>query len=302
MTTLDAGLPRRPFPVGPRLRLLLAFAAAAAACYWYLGLSWRELLPATGAGTHFRDFFAGAVRPAVDYEASWVPEGAPPFLATVAKAMWETLSLAAASMSLALVAALPLSFLTSESAWGRLTHGVASASSSRHTARVTSRLARAVRPVFRVGIAAMRSTHELLWAVVLLAIFGDHDFLAVLAIAIPYAGTLAKVFSEMIDEAPGDSADALRQAGARPLAVFLFGRLPRAAPDMTAYSFYRFECAVRSSAVMGFFGFPTIGYYLSLSYENLHYREVWTWLYALVALVLVFEAWSARMRRRWVAR
>lgn len=301
MTTIDAGFPRRPFPVGPRLRLILAFAAAAAASYWYLGLSWRELLPATGAGSHLRDFFAGAIRPAVDYEASWVPEGAPPFLSTVAKAMWETLSLAAASMSLALAAALPLSFLTSESAWGVAT-GRGAHRVGASTSRLSVRIARSLRPIFRVGIAAMRSTHELLWAIVLLAIFGDHDFLAVLAIAIPYAGTLAKVFSEMLDEAPGDSADALRQAGTRPLAVFLFGRLPRAAPDMTAYAFYRFECAVRSSAVMGFFGFPTIGYYLSLSYENLHYREVWTWLYALVAMVLVFEAWSARMRRRWVAR
>lgn len=157
-------------------------------------------------------------------------------------------------------------------------------------------------PLLRLFIAGMRSVHELLWAVVLLAAFGDHDFLAVLAIAIPFAGTLAKVFSEMLDEAPTDSSEALAEAGLAPALCFALGRLPRALPDMTAYTFYRFECAVRSSAVMGFFGFPTIGYYLKLSYENLHYREVWTWLYALIVLVLVFEAWSAKLRRKWVAR
>jgi phosphonate transport system permease protein len=70
---------------------------------------------------------------------------------------------------------------------------------------------------------------------------------------------------------------------------------------MAAYAFYRFECAVRSSAVLGFFGFETLGYGLELSFENLHFREVWTHLYALIALVLVLETWSASLRRRFVA-
>ena len=105
----------------------------------------------------------------------------------------------------------------------------------------------------------------------------------------------------MLDEAPRGSAMALRTAGAAPAQVFLFGLLPRALPDMSAYAFYRFECAVRSSAVLGFFGYETLGYYLRASFDNLHFREVWTYLYALLALVLLLEAWSAVLRRRFVA-
>jgi phosphonate transport system permease protein len=152
-----------------------------------------------------------------------------------------------------------------------------------------------------VLIALMRSVHELLWAILFLAAFGLNTASAVLAIAIPYAGTLAKVFSEMLDEAPRGSAFALRSAGAGPTQVFLAGTLPRALPDMAAYAFYRFECAVRSSAVLGFFGYETLGYYLSASFENLHFREVWTYLYALSAMVLLLEGWSALLRRRFVA-
>jgi phosphonate transport system permease protein len=63
---------------------------------------------------------------------------------------------------------------------------------------------------------------------------------------------------------------------------------------------YRFECALRASAVLGFFGLPTIGFYLSASFENLHYREVWTFLYALIVLVVITDCWSAAMRRRLV--
>ena len=105
----------------------------------------------------------------------------------------------------------------------------------------------------------------------------------------------------MLDEAPRDAALALRGAGATNLQVFALGLLPRALPDMCAYAFYRLECAVRSAAILGFFGFPTLGYSISASFENLHYGEVWTYLYALCALVLGVEAWSGALRRRFVA-
>ena len=52
--------------------------------------------------------------------------------------------------------------------------------------------------------------------------------------------------------------------------------------------------------VLGFFGFPTLGYYIAASFENLHYGEVWTYLYTLIALVLVVDVWSGGLRRRLV--
>ena len=76
--------------------------------------------------------------------------------------------------------------------------------------------------------------------------------------------------------------------------MFVFGLLPRALPDMCAYAFYRFECAVRSSAVLGFFGFPTLGYSIAQSFENLHYGEVWTYLYMLMVLVIADRSCGAR--------
>ena len=120
----------------------------------------------------------------------------------------------------------------------------------------------------------------------------------VLAIAIPYGGTLAKIFSEMIDEAPRDAALALRAAGASGLQVFGFGLVPRAVPDMIAYAFYRFECALRSSAVLGFFGMGTLGREIEQAFQATNYGEVWTHLYVLIALVIVFDAWSGRLRAR----
>ncbi len=114
-----------------------------------------------------------------------------------------------------------------------------------------------------------------------------------------YLGT--KVFSEMIDEAPRDAAYALRAAGASPAQVFLFGLVPRVFAELCSYSIYRFECGLRAATILGFFGIPTLGFYLGSAFDNLHYREVWTYLYALFALVIVFEWWSGRLRRELVS-
>jgi phosphonate transport system permease protein len=286
----------RPSFLGERGRVIALLFAAAIAAWFVLDIQLAGIFPQRGGMTIVRGFFAGAFQPAFQHESE-VPAGTPSILSSALAGMRRTLVFATAGMSLALVLGIVLGFLASSAWWsGDLAAG-------------GSPLARALRRfvwpavwlVTRVVIVVMRSVHELLWAVLFLAAFGLNTFGAVIAIAIPFAGTLAKIFSEMIDEAPRDTAHALRGIGARPATVFFFGLLPRALPDMCAYAFYRYECAVRSSAVLGFFGFPTLGYSIAQSFENLHYREVWTYLYALIVLVIAVELWSAALRSRFVA-
>jgi phosphonate transport system permease protein len=290
---------RRPFPLGRRGLGLVALALLSLAAWIALDLSPALLLPHDGGARVAREFFGAALRPALDYQAEFVPAGADPFLARVVEASRRTVVFAAAAMSLALVVGLVLGFLASTRWWAGDPRTAGSSVVGGSPWR------RALGPTVQTGtrllIALMRSVHELLWAVVLLAAFGVNTAAAVVALAIPFSGVLAKVFSELLDEAPDEAAQALRMAGAGPIQVFLAGTLSRTLPDMSAYAFYRFECAVRSSAILGFFGYETLGYYLKLSFESLHYREVWTYLYALLALVLLLEAWSAALRRRFVA-
>jgi phosphonate transport system permease protein len=287
------GRPARPGLIGRRGAVVLTVLLAGALAWTLLDASLADLAPHEGGLVIARNFFAAAFAPALDYQSSGLPENMPPFLWQVLVACLRTLIFAAGAMSLALLAGLPLGFLASGSFWsGDPAAGEASAGRM---------LGHTIQWATRLLIALMRSIHELLWAVIFLAAFGLNTASAVTAIAIPFAGTLAKVFSEMLDEAPRNSAFALHAAGVPPLRVFLFGLLPRAAPDMAAYAFYRFECAVRSSAILGFFGYGTLGYFLRTSFENLHYREVWTYLYALLLLVIALEAWSGALRRRIVA-
>lgn len=280
----------KPLPLAPRLptrrvRILTGIFLAAVLAFFGLDLSLGGLIPRDSGFQLVLEFFGAAFQPAFTYQNSTgLPADISPFLFKVGRGLWTTLTYAVAAMSLSLIGGIVLGLLASASFWER-----------RHPAWAFLRWS------IRIMIAAMRSVHELLLALVFLATLGITPAAAVLAIAIPYSGTLAKVFSEMLDESPREAADALSYLGANPLQVFLIGRFPRALPDIAAYSFYRFECAVRSSAVMGFFGFTTIGLYLRQSFENLHYREVWSYLYALIVVVLILEVWSAQLRRRFVA-
>ena len=279
-------LERRNWPLDTRGATVLALLCLGALCAWWLQLSPSGLLPREGGVKLAGQFFARALTPAWDYETP-PPEGTPPLVMKALEGARRTVVFAAAGMSLALIFGLLLGFLGSSAWWPQRMR--------------TSGVGPVVWTIARAIMVGMRSVHELLWAVLFLAAFGLNSFTAVVAIALPYGGTLAKIFSEMIDEAPRDSAGALRQLGATGTQTFLLGLLPRALPDMWAYAFYRFECAIRSSAVLGFFGFETLGYAIKQSFENLQYGEVWLYLWTLFGLVVLVELWAASARRRFVA-
>jgi phosphonate transport system permease protein len=138
--------------------------------------------------------------------------------------------------------------------------------------------------------------------VLFLAALGLNPFTAVLAIALPYAGIIGKMFAELIDEAPASLLESYRSLGANRAQLFFLALVPRTMPDLLAYLMYRLETGLRSSAIMGFLGIPTLGNLLRLAFENAHYREVWTYLYVLLLMCICFDLWSAVLRKHLVVR
>lgn len=283
----------KPNRFAARRIVLLLIGAAGIISFLSLGLEWKDLWPAPNRWEKIGDFIAAAFSPAFDYEKP-PPENTNPLLLKAFYAAMTTVIFAVAATSLSVVIGVVLAFGGSTAWWAN--DPVGAAGPFHKLFRAT------LRPFFyfltRVLIACTRSTHELIWAVLFAVLFGLNNITAVLAIVIPYSGTLAKVFSEMIDESPRDAANAMRNAGAKPFQTFTFGLMPRALPDMIAYAIYRFECALRSAAVLGFFGYTTIGLYIRTSFESLHFHEVWTFLYALIILVVAIDFWSRAVRRR----
>lgn len=272
---------------GRKRWVVLGLALVFLVCAWALGLTPAGLVPPDAGHWHRAgEFFSAALHPAFDYEDPNVPADADPIWLKGLKGLLATLRFAVGAMSLAVPAALVLGFFGS-SAWWPAPRG-----------RAIGFLLRTVYLGCRFVMSFARSIHELIWALLFLSAMGISPMAGMVALAIPFAGTLGKVFSELVDEETREAAELFRAIGHRPVQLFLVGIFPAALPNLITYAFYRFECAVRSSAVLGFVGIETIGLYIELSHEEFYYREVWTYLYLLLALIVIVDQWGAAIRQR----
>ena len=127
-------------------------------------------------------------------------------------------------------------------------------------------------PVVRTFCAFIRAIHELFWALIFLQFFGFHPLTGVLAIAIPYAGIFAKVYSEIFEEAD-PTPGRLLPPGTGVVSSFLYTRIPDCWVQLRTYTAYRLECGLRSSAILGFVGLPTLGFFLESAFSQGHYSE-----------------------------
>jgi phosphonate transport system permease protein len=157
---------------------------------------------------------------------------------------------------------------------------------------------RAIRLLLRAGLAIPRAIHELIWGLFFVNIFGLDPLVGILAIAIPYGAIVAKVFSELLDETPRPPLIALLNSGVAPPIAFLYTLLPQAFLNLLSYSFYRFECSIRSAAVLGIIGAGGLGYQILLSLQSLRYEQLWTLFLALFLLTGSVDLGSAFLRRR----
>ena len=144
--------------------------------------------------------------------------------------------------------------------------------------------------VVRLGCAFIRAIHEIFWAFIFLPIVGLNPICGVLAIAIPYAGTFAKVYAEIRQEADQQPSNGL-PPDSGPLSRFLYGVLPVIYQDLKNYTSYRFECALRSSAILGFIGLPTLGFHLETAFREGLYSEAAVLLYCFYLLIASLRLW-----------
>lgn len=145
----------------------------------------------------------------------------------------------------------------------------------------------------RFFCVAIRSIHELFWAILLLQVTGLSATTGILAISIPYAGIFAKVFSEYLDEADQRPARAMPPRSDF-ISVFFFARLPLSLREFSIYVLYRLECGLRSSAVLGFVGLPTLGFELDTFFKQGMYGSVAAVLiiyYVLIASIRIWIRW-----------
>ena len=230
-------------------------------------------------------FEASNLKPTLKFLGDFFPpkiEGE--FLLLVAKETWRTVAIATAGVALALVLAIPMALLS-----------VRVLSVSALTGKM-DKLPAIFRTLLRWLMVVLRSVPELIWALIFVRVVGLGPTAGVIAIALTYGGMLGKVYAEILESGDAQATQTLLRNGAGPMQAFFYGLLPQNAAELTSYTVYRWECAIRSSAVLGFVGAGGLGQQMDASMKMFNGSEVATMLIVFMLLVWLADAISAWLR------
>ncbi len=210
-----------------------------------------------------------------DYAGSFFPpDTSPAWLQQIFKGALETLAISAIGTLLAALAGAGLSLLAA------------------------GRLGQLAKALSRLLLNALRSVPELVWAALMVLAAGLGPFAGTLALALHTAGVLGRLFAEALENAPAEPAQALRQAGAGPLAAFCYGTLPGVLTQWLSYTLYRWENNIRMAAVLGFVGAGGLGQMLYFTLSLFQQSRAASVILAMLVLVLLVDALSAWLRNR----
>jgi phosphonate transport system permease protein len=158
-------------------------------------------------------------------------------------------------------------------------------------------------PIFypaRAVLNFFRSIDTLVYALVFVAAVGLGPFPGVLAVIAYTTTSLAKLYSEAIEGIERGPVDAITATGATRLQILRYGVLPQVLPLFLSYVLYRLESNIRAATVLGFVGAGGIGFYLQTYLRIIDYPAASTVLLVTVAMVMVVDAVSSRLRDRLV--
>jgi len=192
------------------------------------------------------------------------------YLAALARPVAETLALTLAAMALAFMGGIGLALLGVLGGWpGR---------------------------VIASGLTVFRALPELTLAILAVVFFGLGPGAALVALALYYTASTAKVFTDLLAAAPREPIEALRRTGAGRIALGFYGYLPLGLPQLLAYGCFAFECALRAAVVVGAVGGGGIGGELvgSLAAFDLHRAS--TCIFIIIALIVCLDYLAAWVR------
>jgi len=214
-------------------------------------------------------------RPLGGYELSFIGN-------EVLKGALATVSMALMATGLAVLFAVPVSFLAARN----LMSG--------------NPVTYAIYVIVRTLLNILRSIESLIIAIVFVVIVGLGPFAGMLALALHSVAALGKLYSEVIEGIDPGPIEAVRATGANWLQVVRYAVIPQIIPPFTAFTIYRWDINVRSATVIGLVGGGGIGFLLIELIRVNNMRGVSAVFIAIAVIVIVLDYVSAKVRERLV--
>ena len=196
------------------------------------------------------------------------------FVQSLIEATWTTFKIATLGSVMAALAAVPF--------------GIAAA----HNMQLPWWLAGPSRLV--LGVA--RSIHTLVFGLIIVGIIGLGPMAGVLAIAAHSFGTYGKLYAEDIEAIRPGMIDSGLALGLSPLQILVYCLRRTMLPRWLSIHLYVWEFNVRDSTVLGLIGAGGLGLLVSEAVSLFQWGRLATILLATVALVMLFDAISRKVR------
>ena len=240
---------------------------------WLIGLSivtyaWQLISEKTiwffvhDAGRQALDIGGRMIPPKISYiNKLWIP-------------VWDTINIATIGTLIALIIAVPVAFAAAKNT---TPHPI-------------------IRSLALFVIVSSRSVNSLIWALILVFIFGPGILAGTIAIGLRSIGFCAKLLYESIEEIDHNQVEAIQATGASKPQQMLYGILPQVLPTFAGVGIYRWDINIRESTILGLVGAGGIGLQLNGSINTLAWTQVSTILIVILITVLISEWISAKVR------
>jgi len=212
--------------------------------------------------------------------AVFVWEMFPPNLAiipTAAAALLETVEMALVGTFLGFLVALPFGLLGARNVFSEPIIGFA-----------------------RAVLAVARTIPSLLWALIFVVAVGLGPLAGTLGLAAYTVGYLGKLYYEAVEAVDPDVLEAVKSVGCSKVQLIRFAVIPESANQILSQLMFMFEYNVRASSILGFVGAGGVGFYMLGYVQVFDYRSLMTVLIATLALVVLMDWVSAKLRQRFV--
>lgn len=200
------------------------------------------------------------------------PDLSPAYLRALVGPMRDTLGLAFGAMTLAFLFSLPLALAIHIKAPGARLIGAA--------------------------LSVFRAIPDLTLAIFCVILFGIGPGAGLIALILYYSAAVTKVWADLLATAAPRPVDALRSTGASPLQLACLATLPLTSSDMFGYGAFAFECALRSSIIVGAVGGGGIGTELVGSINGFDFHRASTQILLLVLAIIVLDRAAILLRDR----
>lgn len=224
------------------------------------------------------------------YLASFFPPyTAKYFLVEVFKNAVITISIASVSVLISAIIAVPIAIYTSNKF-----------SESLLFKRRMNLKSYLIRMFSKINLIFFRSIPELILAIFFVRIFGLGVLSAVLSIVIIYTGLMAKVYIEIIDSEGSNFLEKALYNGSGKFKNFLYVTLSICSKDFLSYMIFRWECAIRTSLVIGIVGAGGLGQQLFFAMQTMELNKVLTIIISLLIIVIFSDFTSKFLRERFL--